>query len=149
MEKDPRQLFMDLNKRLADGETIHDADLIDVESIDAGDARQRFIRDSQLLAEGMTQADIRKIHDDEKPKEVLDHRQRFIRDSQRLAAGESPEKVAREAKAYARRHVRVDALRFATDGKLNLERLRLTGDGDEDEKDFRGAMLKRLAAMAI
>ena len=146
MEKDPRQLFMDLNKRMADGETIHDADLIDVESFDAGDARQRFIRDSQLLAEGKTQADIRKIHEDEHPQAPLDHRQRFIRDSQRLAAGESIVKVAKEAKAYARKHVRVDALRFATDGKLNL---RLIDDEDEDEKDFRAVMLKRLAAMAI
>ena len=146
MEKNPRQLFMELSNRVAEGETIHDSDLVDVESFDAGDARKRFIRASHLLAEGKTLADIRQIHADEKPKEALDHRQRFIRDSQRLAAGESIVKVAREAKAYARRHVRVDALRFATDGKLNL---RMIDDEDEDEKDFRAAMLKRLAAMAI
>jgi len=146
MEFDPRSEFMALSNRVAEGEVIHDGDLLDVEEKDPKDPRKRFIRDSKLLAEGKRLADIRQIHEDERPQEALDHRQRFIRDSQRLAAGESMETVVKGAKADARRQIRNDAQRFSAGGKLNLQTLAMIED--EEETDHRQILLDRMAAMA-
>lgn len=150
MEFDPRSEFMALSNRVAEGEVIHDKDLLDdVHEADGDDPRQRFIRDSQLIAEGKSLADIRQIHEDERPQASLDHRERFIRDSQRLAAGESLQTVAKGAKgAKASRQIRNDAQRFNAGGKLNFKTLAMIEDEDDEEVDHRQMLLDRMARMA-
>ena len=54
METDPRQVFMDISNRLAEGEALADIQKVceDERSEDCRDHRQRFIRDSERLAAG-------------------------------------------------------------------------------------------------
>ena len=56
---------MDRSRQLAEGETIHDSDLAETEGFDLGDPRQRFMRDSLLLAEGKSTAEVKQIQRDE------------------------------------------------------------------------------------
>lgn len=65
MEKDPRRVFMDRSRQLAEGEILHDGDLAEAEGFDLGDPRQRFMRDSLLLAEGKSPAEVKQIRRDE------------------------------------------------------------------------------------
>lgn len=145
MAKDPRAEFMRKSNLMAAGQIVHDSAEIEEENLDLTDPRQRFIRDSMALANGMGLAGVRKLYADTLDAQDLDPRQRFIQGWQRVADGESVESVSqgRADSKKPRREFRADDRRYDR-GCLFIK----TDDEDDlEKKDPRSELLNKLARM--
>ncbi len=89
MKNDPRAKFVQKSMRQAQGEQVLDDRDMSWKDLDTEEPRQRFIRDSHMLADGMSMADVRRINMDQENDIELSPRERFIRDSQRLCDPDS------------------------------------------------------------
>jgi hypothetical protein len=143
MASDPRSDFMEKSRLLGDGEHVEDSDDLKALHLDTKDPRQRFIRDTQVLASGRSFTDVRKIYVDDLNDKGLGPRERFIRDARMLS---DPDRVFGGRREVDGHQGLIMDARQSRSGRGYLKAI--TDEQDTSgEKDPRAALLKKLAAM--